>query len=215
MKGWKLVPPIPPMISLISIFSHFRLPFFTDDPEGPIAEAKTPAEADFQDFYSVEQNEKPVLNLEPYQETDRIDLPNEPLIMDFQVGASMGQTKGQSGGEKGGQAQRPFKIAVGSVGQPEPAYSPLDPHTVTFTKNSEPYGQQFPSYVAGSMQTTLGTSSDHVKSFSTSDDVVYGTQSADSGDQSLYRLKQRLGLEELEDEDMLTLIEKIHGRAAA
>ncbi len=66
-----------------------------------------------------------------YRERDRIDRPSEPLIYDILVGADM------SGSEEGGEdydqdyyypyqdddlSLPDFKLAVGSVGEPEPAY---------------------------------------------------------------------------------------------
>lgn len=88
-----------------------------------------------------------------------------------------------------------------------------------------PYGHQFPSFVANSLQTTLGTTSEAVKHLSASKDVIYGDleehgsfeemeKEKEEGDApDLVRLKERLGLEELEDEDMIRLIESMHGKA--
>lgn len=68
----------------------------------------TPSEADFDEFEIMndEDNSKPLVAIESYEETDRIDIPNKPLIKDFDE-----DNQNDS-----------FIIAVGSVGDPEPAY---------------------------------------------------------------------------------------------
>ena len=117
--------------------------------------------------------------IEAYTETDRIDDPNQPLVFDLKVGASMGGGQAQGQGQTGGK----IRIAVGSVGGPEPAYAPdlrIDPLSVTYTANSKPYGQQYPSYVPSSLVTTLGTEVDGEKRFAVGSDVVYGRADAGS-----------------------------------
>jgi hypothetical protein len=61
----------------------------------------------------------------------------------------------------------------------------------------------------------LDATSTAVKEFSTDADVVYGGQIkvADEEEERLRKLKKRLGLEKLEDADMIRLIEKMHGQA--
>ena len=49
------------------------------------ADVENSPEADFQEFVLVKKQKKKRKEIKGYQETDRIDAPNEPLILDFKV----------------------------------------------------------------------------------------------------------------------------------
>ena len=161
--------------------------------------------ADFSDFELLEK-EKEVDNrpvIESYVETDRIDVPNKPLIFDLTVGATMG---GGSSSKDGG-----YRIAVGSVGDPEPAYVDqidMDPNSLAYNLQSAPYGQQYPSFVPDTLSTTLGTDNGPVKQFDVGSDVVYGSGSV-GGDVSLDEIRKSFGLENLSDDEMVMLLQEV------
>ena len=52
----------------------------------------------------------------------------------------------------------------------------IDPNALVYRQNSRNYGEQYPSYVAKTIQTMVGTmgNKDSSKSFGTGDNVVYG-----------------------------------------
>ena len=63
-----------------------------------------------------------------FEETDRIDAPSEPLVYDILVGADMG-----GGGKRKEDPKMPdFRLAVGSVSEPEPAYNTQQVRTSSF-----------------------------------------------------------------------------------
>ena len=177
--------------------------------------------------------------IQEYREKDRIDAPNEPLIFDFKVGASMGKKKQQQQQQQQTEAEKEYyRISVGSVGQPEPAYihrngannantggqMKIDPNTVAYMGMSQPYGHQYPSYVSNSMTTLLGTNGGaQVKHLETSEDVVYGKDSSsyvtaaaggglgitESEKVSLDALKETIGMTDITDEELIRMIQEM------
>ena len=259
------------------------------------------ASADFNEFEVLadeeseeqEKKKKRRRKIEAYTEEDRIDVPNDPLIFDFKVGASLGggeeeeevKVKGASSFASSQEAVKDltgdgphYRIAVGSVGQPEPAYihhhhhqqqqqqqqqlgqqsdsrsssgssssssssnslllQQIDPNAIAYTRMSQPYGHQYPSYVSNTMTTLLGTnggSSSLIKNLETSSDVVYGKDSSTttssnnsiflsssssstavaatsaSGSErvSLDALKETIGMTEISDEELIGMIQEM------
>lgn len=105
----------------------------------------------------------------------------------------------------------------------------MDPVGIPYSLSSQPYGQQFPSYVPNTMSALLGTTTDTVKVLPVDEDVVYGNGSAAEAVeavnstseevpprvitlQTLDRIKSKLGMEGSRDEEVLEVLKELRRR---